>query len=144
LTEPDVAPGDPAAAIFVREDPRLAARALLFLEELVQLVGLVLRGAAGGSEEAVEEEPETAAAVETAAPSNGSEMEATLRRTDDLKKIIESVEREVIDRTMRRVEGNQSRGAQNLNISRGSLIAKLKEYGIPDYRYLRRERNRRV
>ena len=144
LTEPDVAPGDPAAAIFVREDPRLAARALLFLEELVQLVGLVLRGAAGGGEEAVAEEPEAVAAVETAPPSNGSEMEATLRRTDDLKKIIESVEHEVIDRTMRRVEGNQSRGAQNLNISRGSLIAKLKEYGIPDYRYLRRERNRRV
>ncbi len=143
LTEPDVAPGDPAAAIFVREDPRLAARALLFLEELVQLVGLVLRGAVAGGEEAADEEPETAAAVETASPSNGSEMEATLRRTDDLKKIIESVEHEVIDRTMRRVEGNQSRGAQNLNISRGSLIAKLKEYGIPDYRYLRRERNRR-
>jgi len=143
LTEPDVAPGDPAAAIFVREDPRLAARALLFLEELVQLVGLVFRGAAAGGAGAVEEEPAPVAA-ETAAPSNGSEMEATLRRTDDLKKIIESVEREVIDRTMRRVEGNQSRGAQNLNISRGSLIAKLKEYGIPDYRYLRRERNRRT
>ena len=30
---------------------------------------------------------------------------------------------------MRRVEGNQSRGAQILNISRGSLIAKLKEFG---------------
>jgi DNA-binding protein Fis len=45
---------------------------------------------------------------------------------------------------MRRFEGNQSRGAQILNISRGSLIAKLKEYTIPDYRYLRRERNRKV
>ena len=77
LTEADIAPGDPAAAIFVREDPRLAARALLFLEELVQLVGLVLRGAAGRADEAVEEEPETVAAVETAPPSNGSEMEAT-------------------------------------------------------------------
>jgi len=148
LTEPDVAPGDPAAAIFVREDPRLAARALLFLEELVQLVGLVLRGEVRGGESAVEEEAEPMAAAETApagnGSGNGSEMEATLRHTDDLKKIIESVEHEVIDRTMRRVEGNQSRGAQNLNISRGSLIAKLKEYGIPDYRYLRRERNRRA
>jgi len=57
--------------------------------------------------------------------------------------IVETVEREVIDRAMRRVEGNQSRGAQVLNISRGSLIAKLKEFGIPDYRYLRRERSRR-
>jgi DNA-binding protein Fis len=44
---------------------------------------------------------------------------------------------------MRRVEGNQSRAAQILNISRGSLIAKLKEFAIPDYRYLRRERGRR-
>ena len=143
LTEPDVAPGDPAAAIFVREDPRMAARALLFLEEVVQLAGLVLRGAAGASEEDLKAESAPAAAADPP-PAAGSEMEATLRRTDDLKKIIESVEREVIDRTMRRVEGNQSRGAQNLNISRGSLIAKLKEYGIPDYRYLRRERNRRA
>jgi DNA-binding NtrC family response regulator len=69
--------------------------------------------------------------------------ETVLRQTDDLKKIVETVEREVIDRAMRRVEGNQSRGAQILNISRGSLIAKLKEFGIPDYRYLRRERGRR-
>ena len=121
----------------------MAARALLFLEEVVQLAGLVLRGAAGAAEEVLESESAPAAATDPP-PAAGSEMEATLRRTDDLKKIIESVEREVIDRTMRRVEGNQSRGAQNLNISRGSLIAKLKEYGIPDYRYLRRERNRRA
>jgi len=44
---------------------------------------------------------------------------------------------------MRRVEGNQSRGAEILNISRGSLIAKLKEFGVPDFRYLRRERQKR-
>ena len=72
-----------------------------------------------------------------------SDAESVLRQTDDLKVIVETVEREVIDRAMRRVEGNQSRGAHVLNISRGSLIAKLKEYGIPDYRYLRRERTRR-
>ena len=45
---------------------------------------------------------------------------------------------------MRRVEGNQSCAAAFLNISRGSLIAKLKEYHVPDYRYLRRERSRRL
>ena len=81
-----------------------------------------------------------------AAPARESESslaETVLRQTDDLKKIVETVEREVIDRAMRRVEGNQSRGAQVLNISRGSLIGKLKEFGIPDYRYLRRERGRR-
>ena len=71
-----------------------------------------------------------------------SEADTILHQTDDLKKIIETVEQEVIDRAMRRVEGNQSRGAEILNISRGSLIAKLKEYGIPDYRYLRRDRKR--
>jgi len=72
-----------------------------------------------------------------------SGAETVLNQTDDLKAIVETVEREVIDRAMRRVEGNQSRGAHVLNISRGSLIAKLKEYQIPDYRYLRRERTRR-
>ncbi len=67
-------------------------------------------------------------------------IEEVLAETDDLKAIIETVEREVIDRAMRRSDGNQRRGAERLNISRGSLIAKLKEYGIPDYRHLRRER----
>ena len=70
-------------------------------------------------------------------------IDAILRQTDDLKKIVETVEREVIERAMRRVEGNQSRGAEVLNISRGSLIAKLKEFQVPDFRYLRRERQKR-
>jgi DNA-binding protein Fis len=48
----------------------------------------------------------------------------------------------VIDRVMRKVEGNQSKGAELLNISRGSLIAKMADFGIRDYRYLRRERKR--
>jgi hypothetical protein len=78
-----------------------------------------------------------------AQPVEASPAEIVLRSTDDLKKIVETVEREVIDRAMRRVEGNQSRGAQILNISRGSLIAKLKEFAVPDYRYLRREKGRR-
>ena len=142
LVEPDVDAGETAAAIFVREDPRLAARALLFLEELAQMAGLAMRPDA--MEEAAAGEPAAALAAEAAAAdSPAGDLAAVLRQSDDLKKIIESVEREVIDRTMRRVEGNQSRGAQILNISRGSLIAKLKEYEIPDYRYLRRERNRR-
>jgi transcriptional regulator with PAS, ATPase and Fis domain len=73
-----------------------------------------------------------------------SAAELMLRETDDLKKIMDTITREVIDRAMRRVEGNQSRAAAVLNISRGSLIAKLKEYHVPDYRYLRRERSRRL
>ena len=71
-----------------------------------------------------------------------AEAGLVLHEVDDLKKIVESVERQVIDRVMRKVEGNQSRGAELLNISRGSLIAKMSEFGIRDYRYLRRERKR--
>jgi len=131
------------AGILVREAPRLAARAVLFLEELAQLAGVSFAALAGrGDSEATRPAPEAAAAPPAPAVES-SLAETVLRQTDDLKKIVETVEREVIDRAMRRVEGNQSRGAQVLNISRGSLIAKLKEFAIPDYRYLRRERSRR-
>ncbi len=136
--------GSGCVGILVRETPRLAARAVLFLEELVQVAGIAFAGmgAPEAGETAVRQTMEVpiAAAPPAAEPSLA---ETVLRQTDDLKKIVETVEREVIDRAMRRVEGNQSRGAQILNISRGSLIAKLKEFGIPDYRYLRRERGRR-
>jgi hypothetical protein len=138
VVEPDVPAEETAVALFVREDPRLAARALLFLEELVQLMGLSMRPFWRGR--AVPASPEPVGVPTPAA--SGCEMDI-LRQTDDLKKIIDCVEHQVIDRTMRRVEGNQSRGAQILNISRGSLIAKLKDYGVADYRYLRRERNRK-
>ncbi len=109
--------GRGSLAILVRESPRLAARAILLLEELVQVAGIAVAGAAW--------------------------PEIPRERADDLKKIMDTITREVIDRAMRRVEGNQSRAASVLNISRGSLIAKLKEYQVPDYRYLRRERSRR-
>lgn len=142
VAEPQRA-GTPAAAILVRESPRLPARAVLLLEEIVRIAGVALCRAPR------EREPEAASlALPPPAPTVGepaageSVAAAALRQTDDLKKIVEAVEREVIDRAMRRVEGNQSRGAQVLNISRGSLIAKLKEFGIPDYRYLRRERRK--
>jgi len=126
-------------AILVRETPRLPARAVLFLEELVSVAGIAVARelTAGDSPGAAAPRLEPPAA-KVQVPSTGAEI--ALRETDDLKRIIETVEREVIDRTMRRAEGNQSRAAEVLNISRGSLIAKLKEYQIPDYRYLRRER----
>ena len=129
----------PCFALLVREDPRLPARAVLFLEELVQLVGVVRHGAAAAAEP-----PRMALPIEMGwkIEAETGPAETALRESDDLKKIIETVEREVIDRTMRRLEGNQSRAAEILNISRGSLIAKLKEFQIPDYRYLRRERGR--
>ncbi len=133
--------GSTLLAILVKESPRLAARAVLFLEEVVDLAGIAFgtRPAIGS-----EAHPAPGERAEPAAPvREPSGAEAVLNQTDDLKAIVETVEREVIDRAMRRVEGNQSRGANVLNISRGSLIAKLKEYQIPDYRYLRRDRTRR-
>jgi two-component system, NtrC family, response regulator AtoC len=60
--------------------------------------------------------------------------------SDNLKESIPRIEQIVIDRVMRRVKGNQSKAARTLGISRGALIAKLKEYGVADYRYLRRRR----
>jgi Bacterial regulatory protein, Fis family len=143
IVEP-VREGAGCAGILVRETPRLAARAVLFLEELVQLAGLAFAGMGGSPSDDAEARPAADVPAAPAARETESTLaETVLRQTDDLKKIVETVEREVIDRAMRRVEGNQSRGAQILNISRGSLIAKLKEFGIPDYRYLRRERGRR-
>jgi DNA-binding NtrC family response regulator len=65
---------------------------------------------------------------------------AALLSQDDLKAVIPAVERLVIDRVLRRTMGNQSKAARVLNLSRGALIAKMKEYEIPDYRYLRRAR----
>ena len=142
IVEPD-REGQGCAGILVRETPRLAARAVLFLEELVQVAGLAFAGMGSTpAEESPARRPEPSPAP-AAREAESTLAETVLRQTDDLKKIVETVEREVIDRAMRRVEGNQSRGAQVLNISRGSLIAKLKEFGIPDYRYLRRERGRR-
>ena len=131
--------GSTLFALVVKENPRLPARVVLFLEEIVQLAGISY-----GARDSIAI-PEATPHVESReAPAHEpSDAESVLRQTDDLKVIVETVEREVIDRAMRRVEGNQSRGAHVLNISRGSLIAKLKEYGIPDYRYLRRERTRR-
>lgn len=135
--------GSVLLAVLVRETPRLPARAVLFLEEVVQLAGIALSSRAAISPAAPEKPAREEASPAEASPREPTGAESVLRQTDDLKVIVETVEREVIDRAMRRVEGNQSRGAHVLNISRGSLIAKLKEYQIPDYRYLRRERTRR-
>jgi len=134
--------GAGSVGILVRESPRLAARAVLFIEELCQLAGVAFTTLLGREGEPLPA-PRPAPEPASAPAAEASPAETVLRSTDDLKKIIDTVEREVIDRAMRRVEGNQSRGAQILNISRGSLIAKLKEFGVPDYRYLRRERGRR-
>ena len=69
---------------------------------------------------------------------SGEHVELALTESDDLKEIVEKVERQVIERVMRKVRGNQSLGARLLNISRGSLIAKMKEFDVKDFRYLKR------
>ncbi len=63
---------------------------------------------------------------------------AVVLSQDDLKVVIPAVERLLIDRVLRRSLGNQSKAARELNLSRGALIAKIKEYEIQDYRSLRR------
>jgi two-component system NtrC family response regulator len=70
---------------------------------------------------------------------SGEHVELALNESDDLKEIVNKVERQVIERVMRKVRGNQSLGARLLNISRGSLSAKMKEYDIKDFRYLKRQ-----
>jgi DNA-binding NtrC family response regulator len=65
---------------------------------------------------------------------------AVVLSQDDLKVVIPAVERLLIDRVLRRSLGNQSKAARELNLSRGALIAKIKEYGIQDYRALRRNK----
>jgi DNA-binding NtrC family response regulator/pSer/pThr/pTyr-binding forkhead associated (FHA) protein len=65
---------------------------------------------------------------------------STVLGEDDLKVVIPAVEKLLIDRVLRRSLGNQSKAARELNLSRGALIAKIKEYGIPDYRSLRRSK----
>jgi pSer/pThr/pTyr-binding forkhead associated (FHA) protein len=143
IVEPPRA-GRASLAILVRESPRLAARAILLLEELVQTAGIAV--ATGAWNAPPPEREGTPVPVEVVAKPSADSLSVAalvLQETDDLKKIMDTVTKEVIDRAMRRAEGNQSRGAAVLNISRGSLIAKLKEYQIPDYRYLRRERSRR-
>jgi DNA-binding NtrC family response regulator len=76
-----------------------------------------------------------------AADSEGEDVDATaVLGEDDLKVVIPAVEKLLIDRVLRRSLGNQSKAARELNLSRGALIAKIKEYGIPDYRSLRRSR----
>jgi len=55
---------------------------------------------------------------------------AALLAQDDLKVVIPTVERLVIDRVLRRVKGNQSQAADILGINRGTLRKKLKTYSL--------------
>jgi len=80
------------------------------------------------------------AAGTTAPGTDGQADGGEILASDNLKEVIPQVEQLLINRVMCRVKGNQSKGAVLLGISRGALIAKIKEYNVPDFRYLRRRR----
>ncbi len=106
------------------------------LEELRRLVsatpdgemvrGLVPRGTPSSRDDG---------AVEPATP----DIVGSVLEIDDLKRVIPEIERMIIDRVLQRTKGNQSQAARTLNLSRGALIYKIKEYEIPDYRALRKK-----
>jgi two-component system response regulator AtoC len=83
---------------------------------------------------------DVAARGDTSSPSDLPPELLQVLASNNLKDTIPRVEQLLIDRVMRQVKGNQSKGSRMLGISRGALITKLKEYGIPDYRYLRRRK----
>ncbi len=82
--------------------------------------------------------PRRATAGHKRRSTESEEISESLMAVDDLKVVIPGVEELIIDRVLRRVKGNQSLAARTLNLSRGALISKIKEYKIPDYRTLRR------
>jgi two-component system response regulator HupR/HoxA len=96
-----------------------------------ELVGGRVRGAA------IAAAPEGLATADAAL----ADETAAVLNEDDLKVVIPAVERLLIERVLRRAKGNQSRAARELNLSRGALIAKIKDYEIPDYRSLRRSKS---
>ncbi len=114
-----------------------------FTGQMTELLG-ALRGLVSGAlpGETVSASGRLSTTVESGASAgqDSASEAAALLAEDDLKRVIPAAERLIIDRVLRRTLGNQSRAARELNLSRGSLIAKIKEYGIPDYRSLRRNR----
>lgn len=111
-----------------------------FQGEMAELVGEVNRLVAATPDGEMVRCDQLGPGAATAANSNVAPELLTVLSSDNLKEAIPRIEQIVIDRVMRRVKGNQSKAARTLGISRGALIAKLKEYGVPDYRFLRRRR----
>jgi two-component system response regulator AtoC len=66
----------------------------------------------------------------SAAPAPDAGAEAPPEATLGLREQVEAVERSLIGRTMTEVGGNQSEAARRLGVSRGSLIVRLKKYGL--------------
>jgi len=66
----------------------------------------------------------------SAAPAADARAETPPEGTLGLREQVEAVERSLIGRTMAEVGGNQSEAARRLGLSRGSLIVRLKKYGL--------------
>jgi two-component system response regulator AtoC len=64
------------------------------------------------------------------APAADAGPEAPTEAMVGLREQVEAVERSLIGRTMTEVGGNQSEAARRLGLSRGSLIVRLKKYGL--------------
>jgi transcriptional regulator with GAF, ATPase, and Fis domain len=64
------------------------------------------------------------------ASSPGASVEAPSDGSVTLREQVEAVERNLIGRTMAAVGGNQSEAARRLGMNRGSLIVRLKKYGL--------------
>jgi len=69
-------------------------------------------------------------AAASAAPAADADAEASPEGTLSLREQLEAVERSLIRRTMAAVGGNQSEAARRLGLNRGSLIERLKKYGL--------------
>src|SRR5712692_2199928 len=66
----------------------------------------------------------------SAAPAADARAETPPEGTLGLREQVEAVERSLIGRTMAEAGGNQSEAARRLGLSRGSLIVRLKKYGL--------------
>ncbi len=71
-----------------------------------------------------------ALAEPSVAPAADESAEAPPEGTLSLREQVEAVERSLIGRTMAAVGGNQSEAARRLGLNRGSLIERLRKYGL--------------
>jgi two-component system response regulator AtoC len=91
-----------------------------------QLENAIARMVALGGGGEIPLEAFTGAASSTVEPGAEPSPDGTLT----LREQVEAVERSVIARTLRSVSGNRSEAARRLGLSRGSLIDRLKRYGL--------------
>jgi two-component system response regulator AtoC len=59
-----------------------------------------------------------------------SAVESLPEGTSPLREQIEALERRVIARTLAAVSGNQSEAARRLGLNRGTLIERVRKYGL--------------